>query len=98
VPLNMKVGDYGVPLLSLAGAVALSLCLSWVARRVAFAPLCALGQMSLVIMYVHVAVIHYGAPYANKWVLLVAALLLPVLLNRLLAKNAISRKLFLGQS
>jgi fucose 4-O-acetylase-like acetyltransferase len=98
VPLNMKVGDYGVPVLSLAGAVALSLCLSWTARRIAFAPLCALGRMSLVIMYIHVGVIHYGSPYAPKWLLFCAAMLVPVLLDRLFAKNATSRKLFLGQS
>lgn len=97
VPLNMKVGDYGVPALSLIGAVALSMALGGVARFADWNPLCALGRMSLVIMYVHVAVIHYAAPYAPKPLLLLAALAFPVILDRIFVKNATSRKLFLGQ-
>ncbi|MBB6124362.1 acyltransferase family protein [Sphingobium subterraneum] len=97
VPLNMKVGDYGVPALSLAGAVALSLALGGIARLADWNPLCALGRMSLVIMYVHVAVIHYAAPYASKPLLLLAALAFPIVLDRLFSKNATSRRLFLGQ-
>jgi fucose 4-O-acetylase-like acetyltransferase len=101
LPLNMKVGDYGFPPVSLLLAVGLSLCACAVARNIPGARLRnilgALGRMSLVIMYVHVAVIHYATPYmARPWRFLLA-LMLSVAIAHLLEKWVFTRRIFLGQ-
>jgi len=48
------------------------------------APIAALGRASLVIMYLHVAIIHYGTPYLTRPWLLVLALLAPFALWHLI--------------
>ena len=77
--LNMKVADYGWPILSIGSGIATSLLLFRLSARIAplGAPLAAIGRASLVIMYLHVAIIHYGAPYLGKPWLLAVALLMP---------------------
>ena len=88
--LNMKVGDYGWPILSVASAVATSLLVMRLSARIASlaaplaTPLAALGRASLVIMYLHVATIHYLSPYLGKPWLLAIALALPVAADRLI--------------
>ncbi len=84
--LNMKVADYGWPLLSIASAIATALLLFRLSALVVpFAgPVAAVGRASLVIMYCHVAVIHYLAPYMGKLSLLLAALLIPFAIDRLI--------------
>lgn len=84
--LNMKAADYGWPLLSIASAIATSLLLFRLSALVApFAgPVAALGRASLVIMYGHVAVIHYLSPYMEKSWLLLAALLISLAIDRLI--------------
>jgi len=78
--LNMKAADYGWPLLSIGSAVATSILIFRLS--VSIAPfggwLSAVGRASLVIMYLHVAVIHYLAPYLGKPWLLMPALLAPL--------------------
>ncbi|TNF05096.1 MAG: glycosyl transferase [Sphingomonadales bacterium] len=102
-PLNMKVGDYGgLPLLSLLLAVLLSLATAAVARLSCCAPplrFCTvvLGRRSLIIMYCHVAVIHYSAPYIGKPGLLVLAILLPLAIHKLLTCTEWGRRYFLGE-
>jgi fucose 4-O-acetylase-like acetyltransferase len=80
--LNMKAADYGWPLLSIASGIATSLLLFRLSARLApvSAPLAALGRASLVIMYLHVAIIHYGTPYLARPWLLALALLAPLAL------------------
>lgn len=75
--LNMKAGDYGWPLLSMLAAVATALLVLRLSRRIAPAAswLAALGRAALVIMYLHVAVIHYGTPYMGKVWLFAGALI-----------------------
>lgn len=97
-PLNMKIGDYGWPSVSLVAAVVLSLCLCRVARAMPITLFCRLGQMSLVIMYLHVAVIHYLTPYMNKYLILLAALTVPVAAFEGVKKFALTRRLYLGQA
>jgi fucose 4-O-acetylase-like acetyltransferase len=97
-PLNMKVGDYGTPWLSLPGAVLLSLGLVWIARRLPLPVLGYLGRMSLVIMYLHVAVVHYLSPYLPKYALLALALLIPLGFGAVVQRIALIRRLFLGQA
>lgn len=97
VPLNMKVADYGVPVLSLLLAGGLSFLLCALVRLWPARPLAALGRASLVIMYLHVAVIHYGAGSAPRPVLALGALALPWLFERLVAKSRWGRRIFLGQ-
>lgn len=97
VPLNMKLGDYGVPVLSLALAVAMSLGLCAFARLLApLSFLALLGSRSLTIMYCHVAMIHYCAPYFGKPVLFALALLVPVAVHEGLVRTRWGRLYFLG--
>lgn len=95
--LNMKAADYGWPILSLASAVATSLLIFRISVHVApfggwFA---AVGRASLVIMYLHVAVIHYLSPYLDKPWLLLHALLLPIAVYYLLRASPVGGRLFL---
>ena len=99
VPLNMKVGDYGIPVVSLAVAVAMSLGLCGVGRALAGWRLFPfLGRRSLTIMYCHVAVIHYCAPYMGRAALLPLAILLPVIVHEALARTGWGRRYFLGMA
>ena len=95
--LNMKVADYGWPLLSIGSAVATCLLLFRLSVRiVSFAGLvAALGRASLVIMYLHVAVIHYGSPYLGKPWLLLLALALPFGLHALIRRSPAATRIFL---
>lgn len=87
--LNMKVGDYGWPIVSIASAVASSLLIMRLSARITpFAtPLAALGRASLVIMYLHVAMIHYLSPYLGKPWLLAIALAAPFAIDRLIRRS-----------
>jgi len=96
VPLNMKIGDYGTPGWSLIAAIVLSLALCHMARIAPLRPLQALGRMSLVIMFLHVPVIHYLAPYASKPVLLLFATVVPVGAFFALGRSGWGRRWFLG--
>lgn len=84
--LNMKIADYGWPLLSIASAIATSLLLFRLsALAVPFAgSVAAVGRASLVIMYGHVAVIHYLSPYLGKLWLLLLAIAIPYAVARLI--------------
>ncbi|MCC4252837.1 MAG: acyltransferase family protein [Pseudomonadota bacterium] len=91
--LNMKVANYGWPLLSIASAVATSLLLfrlSALVARYAW-PLRQFGRASLVIMYLHGALIHYCGPSLSKAWLFLLALLLPFLAWHLLRLTPLRR-------
>ncbi len=91
--LNMKVADYGWPLLSIGAGVATSLLLFRLSARVArFAwPLQHIGRASLVIMYLHGAIIHYaGLSFPKIW-LLVLALVAPYIVWQLLRLTPLRR-------
>lgn len=98
--VNMKPGDFGMPVLSLAGAAAIAilLCLM-LARLPGFltAPLAWLGRASLVIMYVHVAFIHYLTPYMSAWMLFAAALAGSILIHLAAAATRPGRIVLLGE-
>ncbi|SCW44758.1 Fucose 4-O-acetylase [Sphingobium faniae] len=96
--LNMKAGDYGWPLLSILSAIATSILifrLSPAVPRLFARPLIGLGQASLVIMYLHVAFIHYLTPYLSKPWLFAIALLVPYILWRLIRRSPWAHRLFL---
>lgn len=95
--LNMKVADYGWPLLSIGSAIATSLLIVAIARRIApyAAPLASLGRASLVVMYLHVAFIHYLSPYMGKMWLLGIALIVPYLLWRLIGACPPAKRILL---
>ncbi len=98
--VNLKPGDFGLPFLSLAGAVAISILLCMIIDALptrAMAPLAWLGRASLVIMYVHVAFIHYLTPYFGSWILFIAALAGSLLIHGLAAASRPGRILLLGQ-
>ncbi len=99
-PVNMKAGDLGWPLVGIAGAAAVSVALSGAARELPQAAqrvLAWLGARSLVIMYVHVAVIHYAAPYAPKIALLILALAVSLAVDALARTARPLRIVLLGQ-
>lgn len=96
-PINMKAGDYGHPAASFPIAILMSAALVWLARLTPWRPLVVLGRMSLVIMYCHVAVIHYGRPYFSTPILAALGLGIPVLVHMLLARWRWSRRIFLGK-
>jgi fucose 4-O-acetylase-like acetyltransferase len=95
--LNMKAADYGLPVLSIASAIASTLLIFRLSTRVApFGGwIAAVGRASLVIMYVHVAAIHYLSPYFPKPWLLLAALLLPMMVYHVIRASVIGRRIFL---
>lgn len=100
-PLNMKQGDLGWPLVSLIGAAAVTMALAFGLARLpppALRPLVAIGRASLVIMYVHVAFIHYLAPYAPRAVLFPVALAGAWLLDWLIRRTGPSRLLLRGET
>jgi fucose 4-O-acetylase-like acetyltransferase len=100
-PVNMKQGDIGWPGLSLAGAMAVTVTLAALLQRLPIAligGLAMLGRATLVIMYAHVALIHYLRPYAPAAVIFVAALALSWELDRRLRRFASSRRILLGES
>lgn len=91
--LNMKAADYGWPILSIAGGVATSLLIFRITRPIApyAAWIGALGRASLVIMYCHVALIHYLNPYLAKLWIFPIALLTPFGLYHLLRVTPLKR-------
>jgi len=95
--LNMKAADYGWPLLSIGAAGAGSLLLFRLSALIApyAGPLAAIGRASLVIMYLHVAVIHYLSPYLARPWLLALALGLPFLAWHAMRAWAPARRIFL---
>ncbi|MBH1998988.1 MAG: acyltransferase family protein [Sphingomonadaceae bacterium] len=84
--LNMKAADYGWPLLSIGAAIAASFLIFRLSALIAphAGAIAAVGRASLVVMYLHVAVIHYLSPYIGKTGLLALALLLPFAFYRLI--------------
>jgi fucose 4-O-acetylase-like acetyltransferase len=99
-PVNMKSGDVGLPVIGLTGAAAVSVALGAGVQSIPSSiqhGLAWLGTRSLVIMYVHVAAIHYAAPYAPKTVLFVFALVAALLIDTLARSTRSLRFLMLGQ-
>ena len=99
-PVNMKAGDYGWPLLSLAGALATSALIFRVARwpLPGANALRALGRGSLVIMYLHVPVAHYLAPHLGKPIIFGLALTGPYVAYRMFRLTRPTARLFLAQT
>jgi len=100
-PVNMKLGDLGWPSLSLAGAAAVTVTLAGLVQRlplVLVSGFAALGRATLVIMYVHVALIHYLRAYAPEVILFLVGLLLSWVLDRLFRRFALTRRLLLGET
>ncbi len=99
-PLNLKGGAFGIPIVSLAAAalVSVALCLALMRQRPpVLAALAWLGRASLVIMFVHVAFVHYLAPYWPRPALFAAALAGGVAIHVAARATRISRALMLGQ-
>jgi fucose 4-O-acetylase-like acetyltransferase len=99
-PLNLHVGDVGPPLLGLAGAAVIVERLAALVRALpdaALRPLIRLGRASLVIMYAHLAFIHYLAPYAPRYVLFVMAVAGALLIDALARSSRAGRLLLLGE-
>lgn len=90
--LNMKAGDYGLPIMSIAAGIATSLLIFRTSALIPpLAPLVWIGRASLVIMYLHVAVIHYLTPHLPPVGLAVLALCLPAAIWWIMRTTALRR-------
>jgi fucose 4-O-acetylase-like acetyltransferase len=98
-PVNMKAGDYGWPVVSIAVAIAMSFLIFRAARSPLLnrAPLRQVGRASLVVMYLHVPVIHYLTPYCGKPALMLLGLAIPLGAWRLFGQARLTRRLFLAE-
>lgn len=99
-PINLKPGDLGWPFLSLAGGAAISILLCMVVDSLphrVIGLLARLGRASLVIMYVHVAFIHYLAPYLGKWMLFGIALVGSLLIYAAASATRPGRIILMGE-
>jgi len=100
-PVNMKLGYLGWPVASLIGAGAVTVALALLLQHMpplVIVKLAALGRASLVIMYVHVAFIHYLAPYMQKTTLFLVALAAAFGLDWLIRRTKVTRILLLGEA
>lgn len=101
-PVNLKLGEFGMPVLSLAAGATLSILLCLGVARLPgplLRRLSWLGRASLVVMYVHVAFIHYSAPYLGdrKWALFAIAVAGSALVHWLASATRPGRLLLLGE-
>ena len=99
-PLNMRVGEIGWPLLGLAGAVAVTDRLAWLTRRLPLRTMHGLawvGRNSLVIMFAHLAFVHYFWGHMPKPALFALSLAGPLLIGWLARRARFSRLLLLGE-
>lgn len=99
-PLNLRGGDYAVPIVSLAAAalVSVALCVALMRQRPPLqAALAWVGRASLVIMFVHVAIIHYLTPYLPKAALFAIALAGGAAIHMAAGTTRIGRGVLLGQ-
>lgn len=95
--LNMKAADYGWPILSIAAAIATSMLIfrlsSTIAPRASM--VAAVGRASLVIMYLHVAIIHYLSPVLGKPMLMLLALAGPFVAYHAIRRSKLATRLLL---
>lgn len=92
--INMKIGDYGWPLVSMAAAIGISFALFQLGYLAALVG--ALGRGSLVIMYLHVPVIHYVGAGVGRPFLLMLSLALPMAAWWVFGQFKTTSRLFLG--
>lgn len=99
-PLNMRAGELGWPLLSLAAAIAIVDRIAWAVRLLPLLPMTVLawlGRNSLVIMFLHTAFIHYLWDYLGKATLFAVALSGSLAIALLARRTRLSRRLLLGE-
>lgn len=100
-PLDIKYAKFGTPGLSLAGSLALSYLFVRVSQLVARVPVLSealvwLGQASLTVMFLHMAIIfHFHALLGPLYAFLLACAV-PLALYPLIRQNATARRLLLG--
>lgn len=100
---DMKVADYGIPVVTMASAIAVTIALIAIAKQlervsVVSRGFVALGQASMVIMFVHQAVFLMRAELGsnNRGYGIVLAIVVSYLLYLLAKRFAISRAVLLG--
>ncbi|MFC0336301.1 Fucose 4-O-acetylase [Kushneria avicenniae] len=104
--MDMKYADYGIPVLSLLAAFAVTLVLMALSRQLARVPVVAravglAGEASMVIMFLHLSIQvtldHHGMveALAPRWLLMMA---LPILFYLLVRQNGWARLLCLGDA
>lgn len=99
-PLNLRIGQIGWPLVGLAGAVAIVDRLGWITRRLPFPTMDRLawvGRNSLVVMFAHLAFVHYLWLYLPKPLLFAAALAGSLAIGWLARQSRLTRLLLLGE-
>ncbi|MBO9576364.1 MAG: acyltransferase family protein [Sphingobium sp.] len=99
-PLNLRAGEIGWPLAGLAGAVAIVDRLAWLTRRLPLRTMHSLawiGRNSLVVMFAHLAFVHYLWAWLPKPALFATALAGSLLIGWLAQQSRPTRLLFLGE-
>ena len=99
-PLNLRAGEIGWPLIGLAGAVAITDRLAWLTRRLPLRlmhQLAWVGRNSLVLMFAHLAFVHYLWAYLPKPALLLAAVGGSLLIGWLARTTRVTRLFLLGE-
>jgi polysaccharide biosynthesis protein PslL len=103
-PMDMKQGQYGTPLASLTGALAVAVSLIAVFRRLpqdAFAVRCLarLGEASMTIMFLHWTVQYLAfkvLSVESPWLRIAAGVLVPFALHQAFVRSTYLRALLLG--
>ena len=99
-PLNLRAGEIGWPLIGLAGAVAITDRLAWLTRRLPLRlmhQLAWVGRNSLVLMFAHLAFVHYLWAYLPKPALFLVAVCGSLLVGWLARTNRVTRLFLLGE-
>ncbi|WBH18265.1 acyltransferase family protein [Sphingomonas radiodurans] len=97
-PLDIKIAEYGTPLLSIVAAVGLCHLVLLVAQRVPPSRIVGvIGRASLVIMYVHLTIYYAVRDRLPEGVVATLAIALPITLWLALRHFAVTRALLLGE-
>jgi fucose 4-O-acetylase-like acetyltransferase len=99
-PVNLRSGDLGWPVVSVAGAVAIVYWLGLVAKQLPDSIALALswiGRRSLVIMFTHTAILHYLTPYLPDGLRFLFALFGALLVEGIARLSKSGRLFLLGE-
>lgn len=97
-PLDLKIADYGTPLLSIVAALGSCHLVLLVAQRVPPSRIAGvIGRASLVIMYVHLTIFYAVREWLPEGIVATLAIALPIALWLALRRFAATRVLLLGE-
>jgi fucose 4-O-acetylase-like acetyltransferase len=97
-PLDVKIADYGTPVLSIVAALGLCHLVFVVAQHLpASRIVAAIGQASLVIMYLHLTILYALRDRFAAGPIALLGIVLPIAIWALLRRFGVTRTLLLGE-